>query len=396
MNLAVVMPPMASMPLVNGGGVERLTSLFLRENEKSAEPINVTVISRYDEDSEKLSENYPHAKFLYVKIPRSEPPVNELMTKLTGIPLRRDYLKGVIKQLKAVAFDTLLLDNCPEFAVALAKKFKTKPILHTHGRFWGTDKKGWKRILPHAKKFIFVSDYLREDAVKCGVPERLSVTVKNCVDTAEFDRTRFADIRHEKRAQYELSDGDLLGIFVGRLTPEKGALELVKALSHSEYADSRLRLLIVGSAQYGMNIVDDYRTELEVAAAKGRVIFIGSVKSASTARFLARADFAVIPSVWNEPAGLPVLEALSSGLPIIVTDSGGIPEYTAGLDEAVCTTVKRGIGFVGSLTKAIDKLAARLNGHPDARREIAEAARTHAAKFDVGEYYAHMRDNITE
>jgi len=394
MHLAIVMPPMASMPLVNGGGVERLCSLFLRENERSADPIDITVISRYDADSEKLAAGYPHAKFLYVKIARSEPPMNELMTKLTGIPMRRDYLNGVIKHLKNADFDTLMLENCPEFTVKLAKKFKIKPILHTHGRFWGTDKIGWKKILPRAKSFIFVSDYLREDALKCGVPKERSYTVMNCVDTMEFHRERFTDIRQEKRAQYELTDNDLLGIFVGRLTPEKGALELVKALSHSEYSDSRLRLLIVGSAQYGMNIMDDYRTELEVAAAKGRVIFIGSVKSASTARFLARADFAVIPSVWNEPAGLPVLEALSSGLPIIVTDSGGIPEYTKGLDESVCTTVKRGIGFVGSLTQAIDKLAARLNSHPEAREVIAKAAREHASAFDVGEYYVNMRKNI--
>ena len=141
MRLAIVMPPMASMPLVNGGGVERLVSLFLRENEKSQSPISITVISRYDEDSEKLADSYPHAKFLYVKIPRSEPPSNEFLTKFTGVSMRRDYLSGVIKHLKNTAFDTLLLENCPEFGVKLGKKFKIKPIIHAHGRFWGTDKK---------------------------------------------------------------------------------------------------------------------------------------------------------------------------------------------------------------------------------------------------------------
>jgi len=392
MKLAIVMPPMASMPLVSGGGVERLCELFFRENERSEKPFDITVISRYDEASETLSDKYEHVKFLYVKIARSEPPSSVFMSKLTGKPMRHDYLKGVIKHLKSIRFDELMLENCAEFAQTLAKKFKVKPILHAHGRFFGTDRKGWKGMLAYVKRYIFVSEFLRNDAVKCGVPEELCSVVRNCVDINEFDAERFTEQRQEKRAQYGLSDGDLLGIFVGKLTPEKGALELVKAIAHSEYSQSKMRFLIVGSAQYGMNIVDDYRNELEVAAAKGRVIFIGSVKSSSTARFLARADFAVVPSVWDEPAGLGVIEALSSGLPIIVTDSGGIPEYTDGLSENVCTTVKRGIGFVGSLTKAIDKTAARIHSDVDIRTVIAKEARSHAATFDVCEYYANMRN----
>lgn len=396
MNISIIMPPTASMPLVSGGGVERLCELFIRENDKSDTPFEITVISRYDEQSEAITKKYKHTKFLYVRVPRSEPPSNQLISKLKGNDIRYDYLSGAIKLLKNVQFDRILLENCPEFAPALAKRFKTKPILHAHSRFFGSDRKGWKKCIKCISKYIFVSEFLKNTAVKSGVPEELSTVIRNCVDTAEFDPSRYTDIRHAKREQYSLEDGDILAVFVGRLTPEKGALELVKAVSHSEYTASRLKLLIIGSAQYGINVHDDYRTELEVAAAKNRVIFIGSIKSASTARFLARADMAVIPSVFDEPAGLPVLEALSSGLPIIVTDSGGIPEYTEGLDSKAVTVVKRGLGFVGSLTKAIDSLAERLHSDPELRAGIGTATRDHAKKFSVEEYYAALRRGISQ
>ena len=39
------------------------------------------------------------------------------------------------------------------------------------------------------------------------------------------------------------------------------------------------------------------------------------------------ADLAALPSMWEEPAGLTILEALASGLPVITTNAGGIPEF---------------------------------------------------------------------
>ena len=38
-------------------------------------------------------------------------------------------------------------------------------------------------------------------------------------------------------------------------------------------------------------------------------------------------NIAVLPSMWEEPAGMTMVEAVVSGLPLITTNSGGIPEY---------------------------------------------------------------------
>ena len=44
----------------------------------------------------------------------------------------------------------------------------------------------------------------------------------------------------------------------------------------------------------------------------------------------AMADVCVLPSIWNDPAPLAVIESLVSGKPLITTRSGGIPEYADG------------------------------------------------------------------
>ena len=60
---------------------------------------------------------------------------------------------------------------------------------------------------------------------------------------------------------------------------------------------------------------------------KEKVIFTGFVNYDEIYRMYAIADIAVLPSIWDDPAPLTIIEALVSGLPIITTKSGGIPEY---------------------------------------------------------------------
>ena len=62
------------------------------------------------------------------------------------------------------------------------------------------------------------------------------------------------------------------------------------------------------------------------------------------------ANIAVVPSIWDEPAGRVVLEAEAAGLPLIVSDAGGIAEYT---NDECAITVKRGENFVQDLKNSI-------------------------------------------
>lgn len=387
MNIAMILPPCP------GEGVKRLCGILLDEAEKRGGYCNFTVVCREG----TFAEEERTAEILPIRVTKSEPTSSHFRSKVRekfgAMPMRCDYADGMKRALAGRKFDAVILENCPEFARIVRRICGIEPILHAHDRFFGRDRKNWRRCVGVLKKVLFVSDFLRDEAAKCGLPENLSATLQNCVDTAAFDASLFETMRHEKRTKYGIADEEMLGVFVGLLTPEKGACELVKAVAMSEYEKHPPKLLLVGSAHYGENVHDDYRTQLEYAAPEGRVIFIGSVKPTSTARFLARADFAVIPSVFDEPAGLPVLEALSCGLPVIVSDAGGIHEY-AGADCPAVTTVPRGLGYVAALSRAIDELCARLEDE-STRRELSAAARAQAMKFSADGYLERFLDNIT-
>jgi spore coat protein SA len=393
MKLAIVMPPYHPMPPSTGGGVERLCDILIRSNEISNNPLDIIVFSRYDENAAEAAKEFLHTQFVYLDTTKSEPSLNRFergLRKKLGYhtPVRYDYLRALKKALSDMEFDEILLENCFEFARPIYKLTSIKPIFHAHNCFFGEEYTDAPKSYSAIKKFIFVSEYLKNAAIKSGVPSDKCSVLYDCVDTGMFDALRYAEIREEKRAKYGLTNDDILAVFVGRLTPEKGVVELVKAIDQSNYSESKLMLLIVGSAHYGEDIRDEYREILERAAPEGKVIFIGSVKPTSTARFLARADFAVVPSIWEEPAGLQVLEAMSIGLPLIVSDSGGIGEYAGEYIKAGgCEVVKRGLGYVNSLACAIDKIAMRLHSDPEWRLNNAEAARKCALEFDSCRYY---------
>lgn len=89
------------------------------------------------------------------------------------------------------------------------------------------------------------------------------------------------------------------------------------------------------------------------------------------------ADIAVVPSLWEEPFGLTVVEAMAAGLPLITTRSGGIPEIC----EGVATIVER--------DNIIDNLAAAildLYHNPVKRKQMSAASLERSKMFDKESY----------
>ena len=76
-------------------------------------------------------------------------------------------------------------------------------------------------------------------------------------------------------------------------------------------------------------MTDSYQEKIRKLAAEleERVIFTEYVEQQIMPKYYNAADLAVLPSMWDEPAGLTMIEAMACGTPVITTRSGGIPEY---------------------------------------------------------------------
>src|SRR5208337_832744 len=106
--------------------------------------------------------------------------------------------------------------------------------------------------------------------------------------------------------------------FIGYLGEHKGVHVLINALRRID--KRRMTLNIAGDGA----LMDTYRQQVRSLGLEDTVKFWGKV--ADIERIYAQTDVLILPSIWPENQPLTIIEAMSSGIPVIASDIGGIPE----------------------------------------------------------------------
>jgi len=176
----------------------------------------------------------------------------------------------------------------------------------------------WRRALGRIGALTAPSDDLRLRAERLGANPATASTIHYGVDTEAF-APRAVD--PSVRSRLGAPEGGLLIVAVGRLVEKKGFRYLIEAVSRVE----RVHLAIVGEG--------DLRSELERIAMQSAasVTLPGELDRGGVADAIAAADIFAVPSVVDSSGnvdGLPntLLEALSSGRPVVASAIAGIPE----------------------------------------------------------------------
>lgn len=166
---------------------------------------------------------------------------------------------------------------------------------------------------------VAVSENTRQVELRAtGVPQDKVSVVHNCIDVARYELTKSLD-RNKIRAGLDISkDAFLLGA-VGRLHHQKGLFFLLDALLKIKNSIEQVELLFIGEG----DLKNDLEAHAESIGVSGLTKFTGP--RTDIPEILRAFDIFVLPSLWE---GLPLalLEAMASGLPVIATDVGGIPE----------------------------------------------------------------------
>ena len=192
------------------------------------------------------------------------------------------FLDSLIEPYRSRAFDELrrLIDHVDGFLV--------------HSRFYGE----------------YMQDYLGIPADKlCQVP--LGIDIDGFPDTGESE-TRPPTIG-----------------YLARLAPEKGLDVLVAAFMdlRQRPQTSDVRLHIAGwLGPHHRKYADEQFAKLDAAGLGEAYFYAGSVDRAGKMDFLSRLDVLSVPTSYQEPKGLFVLEALAAGVPVVQPDHGAFPE----------------------------------------------------------------------
>jgi glycosyltransferase involved in cell wall biosynthesis len=112
--------------------------------------------------------------------------------------------------------------------------------------------------------------------------------------------------------------------YLGRISTDKGVDVLARAVAGLDDVD----LVLAGDSRY-VAAADVARVDAQLGSLGSRVRRLGHIAPADLFRSV---DIVVFPSVWAEPFGLVVAEAMASGVPFVISDAGALPEV-AGPDH---------------------------------------------------------------
>ncbi|WP_377194705.1 glycosyltransferase family 4 protein [Ruegeria meonggei] len=168
------------------------------------------------------------------------------------------------------------------------------------------------------------------------------------------------------------ADAPLL-VYVGGFNRHKNVLRLIEAMPAILAHVPNARLAIVGrttGARFWDNVEDLRASAAADAARSESIVFTGEIDDPELAALLNAADALVFPSLW-EGFGLPALEAMSCGTPVLSSDRGSLPEVVG----------DGGLYFDPLSSQALADQAIRLLSEPGLQNDLSQKALTQASRF---------------
>jgi glycosyltransferase involved in cell wall biosynthesis len=273
--------------------------------------------------------------------------------------LYRAFGRQVAEDLRLRACDVIQVQHCSQYLPVIRDlNPHARIVLQLHAEWFSQNRPAiLEERLRHVDLVTTVSDYITEKirrqfptiAARCR-------TMYNAVDAAEFSRDRNCDAlpRREKRILY-----------AGGVSPHKGLHVLLDAFSMVVKEYPEVRLDVVGAqASYPLaetfelqdrKMIEsvypfyayDWASRLKAklslappdagtylahlknrlsAEASDKIAFLGFIPRSELVDLYYNADIFAFASIWNEGFGIPPVEAMAAGVPVVVTRSGAIPE----------------------------------------------------------------------
>jgi glycosyltransferase involved in cell wall biosynthesis len=211
--------------------------------------------------------------------------------------------------------------NQMPLAIFLARRLDIGLVMHLRTPSPVNSRRN-RRRLSFASSFISVSESTMA-AWNCVLPNLAECcdVIPNGVDLEQFSPPTLAG-RDAARSLFGLPQTSSIAVFVGRVTPDKGVVDLIRA--HKSLPLESRPLLVLAGAAYSKSD-EDYEAHVRREAGE-KTIFLGH--QTEVVEVMRAADVLVLPS-HREPFGRVVIESLACGVPVIGANVGGISEILA-------------------------------------------------------------------
>lgn len=375
MKLAVITCGILPIPAVQGGAVENLIDFYLEYND-THKLHDITVYSPWDpkvRTHPALTSDVNHYHYIDVTSLRAR-----IARKIYSYCHQDEYynyfieyyFEKVYSNLKKKDFDYIIIENGAGLTIKLSQRGHKNLILHLHNDLLNSQSRNHDVIANSLTKIITVSNYIKGRVATVFPVDKIE-TIYNGIDLKNFSIKENPSV---SRKAIGFSEEDFILVYNGRINNEKGISELIDAIYQLQ--DIQVKLMILGSSFFDNTKKDDafiLSLKEKVKRIENNIVFTGFIPYVQVPDYLQLADIAVLPSMWEEPFGLTIVEAMAAGLPLVTTRSGGISEIC----EGVATIVDRE-NIVNNLETAI----LDLYNHPEKRKQMSTEGLERAKYFD--------------
>ena len=383
------------VPSTMGGGVEELMTILLEEHAKDikADTEFYFITKQLYGTNKKLydsKQEYKNSKIIKIKynqfLNNCIRATNRVLKKLhINKRFSNIYYNKAYNEIVKINPDLIIMERDYDVITKkLIKKFgKEKLSFHIHTQILNKEK-----IDDYFDSIITVSNFISEDWKNylSKSSKMKHFVLPNCVNEDRFIKQISEDERKSLRAKFEFLDDDFVSIFCGRICEDKGIDKLIDAILR---LDDHHKLLIVGSVSAANKEKTPFLTKIEEMAKNNpnKIKTTGYIANNELYKYYECADIQIIPSMWEEAAGLVAVEGQICGLPQIITKSGGMIEF-ASPDGTII--IKKDENIVSSLMKQIEYLSS----NKKILKEMSEKNKSHGLIFNKKTYYENFKKII--
>ena len=222
------------------------------------------------------------------------------------------------------------------------------------------------RLFSQADAFVSKCNALSDAFLEAKLPESKLFQIPSAVNTAIFSPVTTSLEKNNIRQRLGLKRSEIIILFVGRIVRQKGLHWLIPAFKELVPHYPETRLLVVGpTMKRDLTYARDIQKDVIASGLSARVDFVGRVDNVH--EYMKAADIFALPTSHEGLSGA-ILEAMSSGLPIVTTD---IPEISLSQIEHGVEGLLVSVGNTIQLSNALMKLI----DSPNLRTQLGTAAR---------------------
>ena len=345
-----ILPQYLPIPAVCGGATETLLTSLIKENEikQRATFVFVSIF-----DKRAIESNYKHSNIYYFN--QEGCCVNKRVYKKTKkmyffYRIFRSIINKIISNRITIKIFKTPRSVMNLFFYQCYYIFKTERINYvideSHNKRFKNGfgdflrKIGKNRMFFHAhyvskapeyfdkyyRCLIGISNFVTKSWLS-GTKYLPGKTLYNGININKFNLKTEKESLTALKRELGFLDNDFIVLYVGRIAPEKGVKELIQAFDL--ISDCEVKLLIIGNSYFLNSPNTDYVDVINKMVSKNpNIIHLNYIDNNNLPIYYAISNIQCVPSMWEEGAGLVVVEGMASPLPLIITNSGGMVEYT--------------------------------------------------------------------